>query len=257
MKTKKIILGISIFVIVVLGFVAYKAWGSLDKIIEAAIESYGPEIIGAKIELDSVNLNLGEGQATLNGLYIGNPDGFNTDYAMQLAQVKLSLDIESLTSDVVVIKEVLIQSPQIIYEVTNGGSNIDRLAENAKSYVGTETPVEEEDDSDSGEAKLIIDNIYINEGQVSVSHSILKGKALSVGLPNLHLQDIGKEENGATPGKIAQEIMAEIKSGVGTAVTSLGLGETFSSGAAAIKKGAGSVMDSAKGAGEKLKGMFD
>lgn len=255
MKTKNIILGIALVAVVVFGFVAYKTLGSLDKIIEAAVESYGPEIIGASVQLDGVSLNLTEGQASLNGLYIGNPEGYKTDYAMQVDQVKVTLDIDSITSNIVVIKEVLIQGPAVIYEMASGGSNIDKLAENAQSYTGIDAQKNEDDDGN--EPKLIIEHLKINEGQVSVSHSILKGKALTVGLPNIHLKDIGKEENGASPGEVAQEVMGSIKSGVGTAVASLGLGSAFSSGTKAVKKGAASIMDSAKGAGDKLKGIFE
>jgi len=80
---------------------------------------------------------------------------------------------------------------------------------------------------------------------------------LSLGLPNSPLQDIGKEENGASPGEVVQEVMQSFKSGVGTAVTSLSLGETFIAGAGAVKEGAANVMNKAKGAGERLKGIFD
>ncbi len=254
MKVKNIILIVSMVVVLALGFVGYKTWGSLDKIIEVGIESYGPEIIGADVQLASVNLNLTDGEAALNGLYIGNPEGYKTDFAMQVERVKVKLDIESITSDVVVIEEVMILGSSVIYELSSSGSNVDALAKNAQVYTGAEE--QESENSDAG-PKLLIKNLYINEGQVSVSHSILKGKTLSVALPNIHLKDIGKNENGATPGEVAEKVMESIKSGVGTAVASLSLGDTLSGGVGAVKDGAGHLMDKAKGAGEKLKGIFE
>jgi hypothetical protein len=253
MKAKYIIISGILVAVVAIGYVAYKAWSSMDEIIEVAIESYGSEIIGANVQLDAVVLDLAEGQAALNGLHIGNPDGFQTDYAMQLDQVKVTLDIDSITTDLIVIKEVLIQGPAVIYEMASGGSNVDTIAKNAQDYTGNEAQTEDS----SNAPKLIIENFYMNDGEVSVSHSFLKGKTLTVGLPNIHLQDIGKEENGASPGEVAEEVMDSIKSGVGTAVASLSLGKTFSGGADAVKEGAASVMDKAKGAGDKLKGMFE
>ncbi len=252
MKVRYILIGVFVVAVVALGIVAYKVWGSLDEIIEVAIENYGSEIIGADVQLDNVRLNLNEGQAALNGLRIGNPQGFLTDYAMQLDQVKVTLDIDSITSDVVIIREVLVQGPAVIYEMASGGSNIDTIAENAQTYTGNEV----ESEKDSNGPKLIIEDLYINDGQVSVSHRFLKGKTLSVSLPDIHLQDIGKEENGASPGEVAEQIMDSIKSGVGTAVASLSLGKTISGGADAVKKGAANVMDKTKEAGEKLKGIF-
>jgi len=255
MKIKKIIVVVAVVLILGLSFVAYKVWDSLDHIIETVIESYGPDVIGATISLDSVKLDLSAGKAELNGLSIGNPKGFKTDYAMQVQQVKMILDIDSLTSNVIVVKEISINKPAITYEMAKGGSNIDVLAKNAQNYVGANSPGNSQ--SDDKEPKLIIENFTIDEGQVNVSHSILKGKTLSVGLPDIHLSDIGKSEEGTSPGEVAQEIMQSIKDAAGVAVTSLGLGETFSSGAKAVKKGATSVVESAKGAGDKIKGLFD
>jgi hypothetical protein len=255
MKIKKIIIVTAVCLMVGLGFVAYKVWDSLDHIIETAIESYGPDVIGATISLDSVKLDLSAGKAELNGLSIGNPKGFKTDYAMQVQQVRMILDIDSLTSDVIVVKEISINNPAITYEMAKGGSNIDVLAKNAQNYVGMNS--QENSQSEGDEPKLIIENFRIDEGQVNVSHSLLKGKALTVGLPKIHLTDIGKSEDGTSPGQVAQEIMQSIKDAAGVAVTSLGLGDTFSSGAKAVQKGANSVMDSAKGAGDKIKGLFD
>ncbi len=253
MKARNVIISIILVIVVALGFVAYKTWGSLDKLVEMAIENYGSEIIGARVQLDSVELDLAEGQAALNGLYISNPDGFKTDHAMKLDQVKVTLDIESITSDILIIKEVLIQRPVVVYEMATGGSNIDTLAKNAQEYTGNEMQSE-----DNGRGpKLIIENLYINEGQISVSHRILKGKTLTAGLPRIHLQDIGKEENGASPAEVAEEIIGSIKSGVGTAVASLSLDKAIRGGANAVRQGASDVMDRTKAAGEKLKGMFN
>ncbi len=58
MKVRYIIISGLIVAVVAMGLVAYKVWGSLDKIIEVAIESYGSEIIGADVQLDNVSLNL-------------------------------------------------------------------------------------------------------------------------------------------------------------------------------------------------------
>ncbi len=253
MKTRHTILAVIIVVLAVLGFVAFKAWNSLDTIVEVAIETYGSEIIGADVQLEKVVLNMGAGEAALEGLHVSNPDGYKTDYAMQLDQVKVTLDIDSISAETMVIKEVMIQGPSIIYEMASGGSNIDTLANNAKKYTGVETKSEDKDDS----TKLIIEDFFINDGQISVSHSILKGKSLTVGMPDIHLQDIGKESDGASPGQVAGEIMDSIKSGVGTAVASMSIGETIGSGTKAVKDGATAVMDKARGAGEKLKGMFE
>ena len=110
-------------------------------------------------------MNLCEGQGALNGLRISNLQGFATEYAMQMARVKVTLDIESITSDVVIIKEVFSQGSALIYEMAAGGSNFDTPCKNAQTYTGNETQSEY---SNSG-PKLIIEHLYIHAGQIEVS----------------------------------------------------------------------------------------
>jgi uncharacterized protein involved in outer membrane biogenesis len=252
MKKKYIIISAFLVVAMALSFVVFKGWNSLDEIVELAIENYGSKIIGADVQVSNVVLNLREGQATLSDIRIGNPEGFETDYAVQLDQIKVTLNIGTITSDLVVIKEVLIQAPVIVYELASGGSNIDTLANNAQTYSGSEA----QSDGKEDKPKIIIENFLINDGHISVSHSMLRGKSLSVGMPDIYLQGIGKDDDGATPGEVAEQIMDSIKTGVGVGVATLSIGNTFNKGATAVKKGADGVLGKAKDAGDKLKGMF-
>ena len=254
MKKKVVFLSGFAVTILILGLIAYKTWDPLDKIMELAIENYSSNILGAEVQIDKVQLNLAEGQTSLHGLNIGNPAGYKTDYAMQLDLVKVTLDFESLASDVMVINEVMLVSPSIIYEMAAGGSNLDKLAYNAQRHSSGASKTDKSDGAVG--KKMIIENFFIREGQVSVSHKILKGKSLTVAMPDIHLKDIGKNDNGASPAQVAEQIIDNVKSGVGVAAASLSLGNTFDSGVKVLKKGATAVMDKAKNAGDKLKGIF-
>ena len=75
-------------------------------------------------------------------------------------------------------------------------------------------------------------------------------------MPDIYLQGIGKDDDGATPGEVAEQIMDSIKTGVGVGVATLSIGNTFNKGATAVKKGADGVLGKAKDAGDELKGMF-
>ena len=100
----------------------------------------------------------------------------------------------------------------------------------------------------------IIENFLLEK--VSVSHKTLKGKNLTVAMPDIHLEDIGKNGNDALLAQVAEEIMDSVKSGVGVATASLSLGNTFNSGVKVLKKDPKGVMDKAKNAGNKLIGIF-
>lgn len=249
MKTKNIVLIVVAVVVVAAAVLLLTTLGSMDKLIQAGIEKYGSEMTKAEIKLDKVDLDLTNGQASLKGLYVGNPEGFETEYLTKLDEIKVALDLESITSDPVVIKEVLIQGPVFNYEMASGGSNLDAVLKNVQDYVGASSGGGDKESAETAGPRMIINDVYIRDGTVSLSHKILKGKnMITAPLPEIHLQDIGKEEGGATPGEVGEKIMASIRSSTVTAVGKLNLDT--------VKDAGGAIKDSLGKAGEKLKGLF-
>ena len=250
-KTGKIVLIVVAVVVVAVAALLFVSLGSMDKLIQAGIEKYGPEMTKADITLDKLSIDLTNGQASLLGLSVGNPEGFNTEYLTHLDEVKVSLDLDSITSDPVVVKEILIQSPVFIYELAPGGTNLDAILRNVRDYVN-EGAGEKGQNKTAG-PKMIINDVYIRDGTVSVSLKAMNGKKmLTSPLPEIHLQDIGKKEGGATPGEVAEKIIAGVRSSAVSAVAKLNLdavADKTKQAGTAIKEGLGE-------AGEKLKGLF-
>lgn len=250
MKTKYIIAIVAVVIAIIIGFVAFRVVGSLDKIIQAGIETYGTKITQADVSLDKVTTDLTNGQAALHGLKIGNPSGYKSDYLLKLDQISMTLDTSTITKNPVVIKEILIEKPSVIYELASGGSNVNALLKNIKNYTGTESRGE----SSGKEHKMIIKDLIIKDGQVNLSATALKGKTVTTSLPDIHMKDIGKDKGGATPGEVAEKIMKQITSGATSAVGSL---KNLPGAVTDQLQGAGgAVKDKLGEAGEKLKGLF-
>ncbi|MEE8516149.1 MAG: hypothetical protein V3T02_05860, partial [Alphaproteobacteria bacterium] len=175
----------------------------------------------------------------------------------------------TVTSDPVVIKEIVITKPDVTYELGPGGNNIDAIQNNVNAYMakfgGGKTA--EQDAKDSEGPKLIIRNLYIRGGTVNVSAAILEGKKMTAPLPDIHLSDIGGKEKGATPGEVAEKILTSISKGASGAVAGLGIGKTLESlekslsgvtkslGGATKDIGSG-IESGAEDVGKKLKGLF-
>ena len=110
--------------------------------------------------------------------------------------------------------------------------------------------------------------LRITGGKISVSATILKGRKTTVPLPEIRLTDIGKKENGATPGEVAKKVMGSVTQASQKAVASLNLGDmTISVGskAKAIQESLGqgtvgttdTIKKGAEDVGKALKGLFD
>ena len=201
--------GIAVGAVVALIIVAtIFIFSSLDGIVQAAVEKFGTEIVGANVELADVEISATSGKGALRGLVVGNPAPFKTESALNLGEIGVSIDPTTITGGTIVIKEIVIGSPEITYELDSGGSNIDAIQKNVENYLGssddsakTTTAAAEGEDEGEG-TKLVIENLIIRGGKIKVSATLLKGKNLDASLPDIHLKDIGKEEGDASPGDV-------------------------------------------------------
>ncbi len=250
---KKILIGVGVLVVIV-AVGLFFLLGSLDSIVKAAVEKIGSDLTQTKVTLNDVKIEKTSGKGVLRGFRVTNPTGFSDDDAFRFDEVSVTIDATTILSDPVIIKEIVILGPQVVYEFGESGSNLDRLNENVQSKTGSGSSG---GGSSSEGPKFIIENLYLRDGKVAVQAPLLEDK-ISLALPTIHLTDIGKEGRGATPGDIADQTMEAILAGASRAVSSANIDVgalTQSAGEAA--KEAQKVLEKAGGdAGEKVKGIL-
>ena len=267
----KIVGGILAVVVIAIVGVVVVIYSNLDSIAKDAVEEYGPQFTGVSVTLAKVELSPENGEGKLSGLVVGNPKGYQTDSAFKLGSVSMNIDISSLTSDTIIIKSIVIDKPDITYEFGDGGSNVDVIGKNVEKAAGG-PGTKNEEKKEGPEKKMIIENLIVSNGKVSVSHPLLKGKKLGSGLPTIRLKDIGKDKKGgATPAEVVNKIMDAIKKQVGASVGGLnvdgmvkdltkGVEDAAKDAIKGVTGGAGGatkgVEDAAKGAGDGLKKLF-
>ena len=252
--------GVAAAVIVVLAVVFYFVFTSLGSLIVAAVERFGSEATQAQVELKEAEVSVTSGVGALRGLRVGNPKGFATDSALRLGEISLKLDVATVTSDPVVIKEIVVRAPEVTYELGEAGSNIDALKRNVDRYAKQKSAGRQGKSGDGGDGakgpKLIIENLYVRDGKVTVSATGLGGKSLSVALPAVHLKNIGKNTGGATPDQVMKVVFKSVSGNVGKAVAPLALDKltgAAESGAAGAK---GALEKGAKDAEDTLKKLL-
>ena len=259
--------GVLGLIVIVLAVVIYMTLQNIDSIVKTAIEKVGSDVSGTEVSLNNVELSLTEGRGSLLGFKMTNPEGFKSDEAFQFDEVTVKLDLATIASDPVIIKEVLIRNPVVTYEIGDKETNLDRIQKNVESSSPSSAG---SGSSDGGKApKIIIETLVMTGGKVNVVASQFMDNSMSAGLPDIRLTDIGKEDNGATPGAIAQELMDEMLTSVSAAVSNIDiskitsqLGESVkgiveSVDTKAIEGGASDALGgAAEGAGEALKGLL-
>ena len=253
---KRVAIGLAVVsVIFVAG--AVLLYSSLGTIITSAITSVGPEILRAKVSLEKTVIDASTGKGSLHGLLIGNPEGFETESAFKMDKVEVAMNTDSITSDTIVINKIDIQAPEATYELGGSGSNINAIQNNVDAFVKNlmgDSKSAEASAPEEGGTKIVIDHVYVKGGKVNISASFLGGKSMSVPLPDIHLQDIGKEGDGATPGEVVQTIISALNKAILKAVSPLNLdkmgdvaGKTVKGVGQTLEKGAQGVTDTVKG----------
>lgn len=156
---KKLLLGIATLVLLAITGALWWLSNSLDAQVASAIRRYGPEITGVPITLTAAKIDPIDGKAALRGLVVGNPEGFKTKQALSLVEINMTLDIGSLTTDVIRIKELTLIKPEVTYEYASSESNLDVLQRNIERYLSQQRgPQKKAGDSGPGK-KLIIEHL--------------------------------------------------------------------------------------------------
>ena len=200
LKISGIFLFIIILVLGVLGFF-------LNSMIKSKIETMGPKITGTPISLQEADLSLLFGRSQLEGLIVGNPKGFHADHALKLGLIRVKTDLSSIVSDTLVVEEILIESPDIIFEGNLTSNNIQQIQKNVETFSASGSPSPKRKDEDSAsKRKVHIHHLTIENAKVTLRMNFLKGEGLFIELPDIHLKDIGKKSSGAT----WQEIIAQV-----------------------------------------------
>ena len=241
-QTKRVLVGAAIVLMLALAGGVWWFSHSLDSLVASAIRTFGPEITGVSIRLDRVTIEALDGRAALHGLVVGNPSGFTTDHALSLGEISMTLDLDSLTKDVIVVKQISIVKPDVTYELGPGGSNLDAIQRNVDRYVTQHGGANERTKRNSGK-KLVIEDLYIKNATAHVSTAAMQSSGMSVPVPDLHLRDIGKRSGGATAGEVVRQVLGALTHGVTRTIVSRGLGGTIDT----LKEGAGSAVNTLRG----------
>ncbi len=271
---KKLLIAGVVVVVVVVAFVILTL-SNLGPIVKKTVNTVGPKITKTDVKVSDVSLSIFSGEAKIKNFLLGNPKGFKSAQAMSVGSIYVDIDEKSITQNPIVINKIEIIAPQITYEKIAGSDNFQTLLKNVQGSAKAEkkaAPKSEAADSKQGK-KIVINEVIIKDGKVNLTMAALAGKEITAPLPDIHLKDIGKEKQGATPAEAFEQIFASLYKSISadsvTAVLNDGLkqlGGLKDFGASGLKTGtdaAQKAVDSAtdgvdvKSATDGIKGLFN
>lgn len=210
------------FICGVVGLLALTIVGVLfyaSSIISGTIEKIGSEAVGAPVTINSMILGFLSGKSSISGFSVANPSGFKSPKAISLGEVYIDIDLASVLSDKIHIKEVRITAPAVFYEGLLKKNNFKTIQNNINKFTGSSKQNEvaqgavvktETSDNSKPAKKIQLDLFIMEEAEMSLVMATPIGtQNTKVMLPKIVVKDIGKE-GGASAAEVVQKVTAPL-----------------------------------------------
>lgn len=198
--TKIIKYGIAgFFLLILAGFLILTL--TIDSIVKSNIESIGTEMAGTAVTVDNVSISPFSGEGTIRGFRIANPEGYQTDYAIQVDDFQIQLDIFTIWSDVILIREIRITNPSLYVEQQLPGNNLRTLLGHFNEVAGSEP---------GSFGEIEIDYFLLQGGSVDLYTEIGGERSARVEMADIEIRDLGRGGGERYTEEVIQEIVERV-----------------------------------------------
>ena len=219
---------------------------SIGSIVKSAVNNVLPRITGTDCGMASCTFNPFSGTVSIGDFHISNPQGYTHPYAFRVGHMYVQVSPSSLLSDKIIVRSIIIDDLEASLEAKLTETNITAIKKNVDnstrrdSQAPDEKPAPDSTKSDDKPPKkLQIDLFKFVNSQLVVG---ALGHTAKVPIPDIIIQDIGQNEQGATPAEIANRVFYALYEAIVEASKNSSVKISDS-----VKEGTGRVMDTVKG----------
>jgi uncharacterized protein involved in outer membrane biogenesis len=113
LKVLRVIL-LAILILIIIAVVAVNLFA--DYAVRVGIETAATKTLNVGVSVSNVDLSIMAGKLALQNLLINNPPGYQHDKLLELKNAEIEVDVKSLLSDVVNIKEIKLDGVNVVIE---------------------------------------------------------------------------------------------------------------------------------------------
>jgi hypothetical protein len=162
----------------------------LGPTVKVIAEGIGSKALGVPVTVNSLDINPREGTLLLEGFSIGNHPGYVRSNTVSLTKLAVSIDMSSLFSDTIVVPEILIDSPHIVFEQQKTTDNIEQFITNvfafAKFDPNRPRKPKPEPDEKTEPKQVVVERLRISDVKMTLAHSEDPLLDLDIGLEELN-----------------------------------------------------------------------
>ncbi len=178
-----------------------------NQAVKAGIETAATKTLNVKVGVGDVDLSIMGGKLGLQNLVIDNPPGYQHDKLLELKDAKVAVDIKSLLSDVVKIREIKLDGANVVLEQKGISNNINDVIK--------AIPAKGEKSAEPSGKKLHIDNLEITNVTVKAKLLPVPGKVdtVTLELDPIVMTDLGSD-NKLDLAELSGRILLAVAAGV-------------------------------------------
>ena len=175
-----------LLIFVVLALLTLPLW--VNSVVTSVANSLVPDYTGTAFKLTRVELSPYTGKLLVSGVQLANPEGYSEKDAFTLGSLSAEVEVSSLLSSTIHVRDVTVDAPFASYVFDAAGSNnIDRIIATVNEKLG---PKKEKKDEPS-EIKVVVDKVTVKNVRAVLGTGMFE-------LASLTLTDFGKD----TPAKL-------------------------------------------------------
>ncbi len=222
---------------------------SYEALAKNKLEQIASEALNSPVTIGGLDIAPFSGTASVRNIRIANPDGFSNNAAITLPYISSSIDLKSIFSDHVKIKDIRLEGLDIQVELTEKGMNLQKLKANMDKAENTtpapKVPAEKDKVSTTTKTEKTVEVGLIQLTNISVSSSVQGQEAVKISVRDIAMQDIGSD-TGVTTKQVIRTVMdAVLRDAVKVG------------GSASLKAGFDKLLDGAGDIGQGLKSLFN
>ncbi|QDU72853.1 AsmA family protein [Mucisphaera calidilacus] len=238
---------------------------NLNDIVRRGVEIGGTYALGVETTLQEVDLRPLRGSIALKGLRVANPEGFSDDHFMLLQNISINADINTLTTNDILIYDLTIDGLDVNLEIRDDQNNYDVILANLKKLKGDQTAEDQSEPAppapeESPKRTLAANTITIQnlEADADVKLGGSQQRTVHVKVPPIELKDFRTDEG---KGPVVSQLSGVITRVVLTAIAKQGHELLPAAALGTLEEGLGALGDvsvfTIKGVGTVGKGVLN
>lgn len=208
MKTIKFFAVLIVLLVALVAGVLVYVFQNINELVKEAVETHGPQVTQTRVELRDVDIKLTEGSGELNNFVIHNPTGFDSEHFLSWNKIGVAIDPRSLQSEVIVLKNVVIDGINIKVEEKGFKTNIQAMLKNLPKSDASSSGSSDGGSAgseDSEDILLALERLDFKNNAVEIITENF-GKA-TLKVPSFELSNLGSADNGLTPEELGEAIL--------------------------------------------------